>query len=64
MREQVLTIQQKDGEIIDNRKQIQNLMDELDRLRNEGVLGSKAQSDLERLLQEMQQKLTDSYQVN
>ena len=39
-------------------------MDELERLRNEAALGGKAQSDLERLLQETQQKLSDSYRVN
>ena len=64
MREQVQTIQAKDGEIIEQRKQIKNLMDELERLRNEAALGGKAQSDLERLLQETQQKLSDSYRVN
>jgi len=39
-------------------------MDELERLKNEAQLGGKAQSDLERLLQETQKKLSDSYQVN
>ena len=39
-------------------------MDELERLRNEAALGGKAQGDLERLLQETQQKLSDSYRVN
>ena len=64
MKEQVLTIQSKDGEIIDQRRHIQTLMDELERLKNEAQLGGKAQSDLERLLQETQKKLSDSYQVN
>ena len=45
-----MTIQSKDGEIIEHKNHIKTLMDEIERLKNEALYGNRAQSDLEKMI--------------
>ena len=60
LRERDLTIQGKDGEIMEQRGRIKTLEDEIDRLKREAAAGGAASSELEKLLAESNQKLNDA----